>query len=232
MTMATVDPKKQALVRALMERDLYEMLDVPRDADDDTLLAGIARRTDWVEETPMRHADREAEMHWLAWADRALVKDPEIRAEYDAALERKAAAEARAIESRQRVRKLHVARDQLAKREAARVVPIVEAPPKKKAATPRAKKDVEVPAGAGPAVEADIEVTEVIEVVATPDGGVQVTDVADTIEVDVTPEGVTVTEVIDVVQMTASPDGEVEVTEVIEVIQTDIAADGDGEPAA
>ena len=32
--MATVDPKKQALVRALMERDLYEMLDVPRDADD------------------------------------------------------------------------------------------------------------------------------------------------------------------------------------------------------
>ena len=114
--MATIDPKKQALVRALMERDLYEMLDVPRDAGDDAITAAIAQRTEWVEETPMRHAYREAEMHWLAWADRALVKDPEIRAEYDAALGRKAAAEARAVESRQRVRKLRVARDQLAKR--------------------------------------------------------------------------------------------------------------------
>ena len=58
--MATVDPKRAALVRALMERDLYEMLDVPRDAGDEEILAAIARRTEWVEETPMRHADREA----------------------------------------------------------------------------------------------------------------------------------------------------------------------------
>lgn len=47
--MATIDPKKQALVRALMERDLYEMLDVPRDADDDAITAAIAQRTEWVE---------------------------------------------------------------------------------------------------------------------------------------------------------------------------------------
>lgn len=212
--MATIDPKKQALVRALMERDLYEMLDVPRDADDDAITAAIAQRTEWVEETPMRHADREAEMHWLAWADRALVKDPEIRAEYDAALGRKAAAEARAVESRQRVRKLRVARDQLAKREAARVVPVEQAPPKKKAATPRAKKDVEAPAGAGPEVKVEIEATEVIEVVETPDGGVQVT------------------EIVDVVQVTEAASGEVEVTEVVEVTQTEIPADGNGEPAA
>ena len=33
--MATVDPKRRALVKALMERDLYEMLDVPRDAGDE-----------------------------------------------------------------------------------------------------------------------------------------------------------------------------------------------------
>jgi hypothetical protein len=148
--MAIADPKKQALVKALMERDLYEMLDVPRDAGDDVILAAIAQRTEWAEETPMRHADREAEMHWLAWAERALVKDPEIRAEYDAALGQRAAAEARAVESRQRVRKLRVARDQLAKREAARVVP-VEAE-KKKAPTPRTKKDAAPPAGAGPQV--------------------------------------------------------------------------------
>ena len=230
--MATIDPKKQALVRALMERDLYEMLDVPRDADDAVILAAIARRTEWVEETPMRHADREAEMHWLAWADRALVKDPEIRAEYDAALERKAAAEARAVESRQRVRKLRVARDQLAKREAARVVPVEQAPPKKKAATPRAKKDVEVPAGAGPEVEAEVEVTEVIEVVETPDGGVQVTDIVEITEVDIAPEGVEVAEIVDVVQVTEAASGEVEVTEVVEVTQAEITADGSDEPAA
>ena len=174
-------------------------------------------------------------MHWLAWADRALVKDPEIRAEYDAALERKAAAEARAIESRKRVRKLHVARDQLARREASRVVPVEQAPPKKKAATPRAKKDIEVPAGAGPAIEDDIvivEVTELIEVEETPDGGVQVTDTTDVVEMDITPEGAHVTEVIDTVQVTQSADGDVEVTEVIEVAEADITADSAGETPA
>lgn len=209
--MATTDPKRAALVRALMERDLYEMLGVPRDAGDQEILAAIARRTEWVEETPMRHADREAEMHWLAWAERALVNDPEIRAEYDAALDRKAAAEARAIESRQRVRKLRQARDELAKREAGRAVLVTEEP-KKKAASPRKKKDVEAPAGAGPAVvEVDVEVTEVVEVVET-DAGTVFTDVTETV--------VAVT----------TDDGAVEVTDTIEVTEAVIPADA-GEQA-
>lgn len=219
--MATADPKKQALVKALMERDLYEMLDVPRDAGDDEILAAIARRTEWAEETPMRHADRQAEMHWIAWAERALVKDPEIRAEYDAALERKAAAEARAVEARQRVRKLRVARDQLAKREAARVVP-VEAE-KKKAPAPRKKKDAApvAPAGAGPEVEAVVEVvSESIEVSPAADGGVQVTDTVDVVEAVVTSDGdVEAVEVIDTITATVDSDGEVEVTETVEVIE-------------
>lgn len=204
--MATTDPKRAALVKALMERDLYEMLGVPRDAGDQDILAAIARRTEWVEETPMRHADREAEMHWLAWAERALVNDPEIRAEYDAALDRKAAAEARAIESRQRVRKLRQARDELAKREAGRAVPVTEEP-KKKAASPRKKKDVEAPAGAGPAVvEVDVEVSEVVEVTQT-DAGTVFTDVTETV--------VAVT----------TDDGAVEVTDTIEVTEAVIPAD-------
>ncbi len=204
--MATTDPKRAALVKALMERDLYEMLGVPRDAGDQDILAAIARRTEWVEETPMRHADREAEMHWLAWAERALVNDPEIRAEYDAALDRKAAAEARAIESRQRVRKLRQARDELAKREAGRAVLVTEEP-KKKAASPRKKKDVEAPAGAGPAVvEVDVEVSEVVEVTQT-DAGTVFTDVTETV--------VAVT----------TDDGAVEVTDTIEVTEAVIPAD-------
>ena len=209
--MATTDPKRAALVKALMERDLYEMLGVPRDAGDQDILAAIARRTEWVEETPMRHADREAEMHWLAWAERALVNDPEIRAEYDAALDRKAAAEARAIESRQRVRKLHQARDELAKREAGRAV-LVPEEPKKKAASPRKKKDVEAPAGAGPAVvEVDVEVTEVVEVAQT-DAGTVFTDVTETVVAVTTDDGV------------------VEVTDTIEVTEAVIPADA-GEQA-
>lgn len=204
--MATTDPKRAALVKALMERDLYEMLGVPRDAGDQDILAAIARRTEWVEETPMRHADREAEMHWLAWAERALVGEPEIRADYDAALDRKAAAEARAVESRQRVRKLRQARDELAKREAGRAVLVTEEP-KKKAASPRKKKDVEAPAGAGPAVvEVDVEVTEVVEVAQT-DAGTVFTDVTETV--------VAVT----------TDDGAVEVTDTIEVTEAVIPAD-------
>lgn len=204
--MATTDPKRAALVKALMERDLYEMLGVPRDAGDQEILAAIARRTEWVEETPMRHADREAEMHWLAWAERALVNDPEIRAEYDAALDRKAAAEARAIESRQRVRKLRQARDELARREAGRAVLVTEEP-KKKAASPRKKKDVEAPAGAGPeVVEIDVEVTEVVEVAET-DAGTVFTDVTETV--------VAVT----------TDDGAVEVTDTVEVTEVVIPAD-------
>lgn len=143
--MATTDPKRAALVRALMERDLYEMLDIPRDAGETEIRAAIAKRTEWVEETPMRAAARDAEMHWLAWSERALITDPEIRADYDAALDRKAAAAERAIESRQRVRNLRVARDELARREARRVVPQepekpkkAPAPRKKKAAAPKA----------------------------------------------------------------------------------------------
>ena len=209
--MATTDPKRAALVKALMERDLYEMLGVPRDAGDQDILAAIARRTEWVEETPMRHADREAEMHWLAWAERALVDEPEIRAEYDAALDRKAAAEARAVESRQRVRKLRQARDELAKREAGRAVLVTEEP-KKKAASPRRKKDVEAPAGAGPeVVEVDVEVTEVVEVAQT-DAGTVFTDVTETV--------VAVT----------TDDGAVEVTDTIEVTEAVIPADA-GEQA-
>ena len=84
----------------------------------------------------MRAAARDAEMHWIAWSERALIDDPEIRAEYDAALDRKAAAAERAIEARQRVRKLHEARDELARREARRVV-IAEPEPPKKAPAPR-----------------------------------------------------------------------------------------------
>lgn len=125
--MTTMDPKRAALVRALMERDLYGMLDVPRDAGDEQVMTAIARRAEWIEETPMRHADREAEMHWLAWAERALVTDPAIRAEYDDARDRRAAAEARAVESRRRVRKLREARDLLARREAGRAVPVDDA---------------------------------------------------------------------------------------------------------
>lgn len=209
--MATTDPKRAALVKALMERDLYEMLGIPRDAGDQDILAAIARRTEWVEETPMRHADREAEMHWLAWAERALVNDPEIRAEYDAALERQAAAEARAVESRQRVRKLRQARDELARREAGRAVLVTEEP-KKKAASPRKKKDVDAPAGAGPAVvEVDVEVTEVVEVAQT-DAGTVFTDVTETV--------VAVT----------TDDGAVEVTDTIEVTEAVIPADA-GEQA-
>ena len=137
--MATMDPKRAALVRALMERDLYEMLDIPRDAGEADIRAALAKRTEWAEETPMRAAARDAEMHWIAWSERALIDDPEIRAEYDAALDRKAAAAERAIEARHRVRKLHEARDELARREARRVV-VQEPEPPKKAPAPRKKK--------------------------------------------------------------------------------------------
>jgi hypothetical protein len=209
--MATTDPKRAALVKALMERDLYEMLGVPRDAGDQDILAAIARRTEWVEETPMRHADREAEMHWLAWAERALVNDPEIRAEYDAALERKAAAEARAVESRQRVRKLRQARDELAKREAGRSV-LVEDPKAKKAPAPRRTDDAAPPAGAGPeVVEVDVEVTEVLEVAQT-DAGTVFTDVTETVVAVTTDDGV------------------VEVTDTIEVVEG-VVPPGDGQQA-
>lgn len=237
--MATVDPKRAALVQALMERDLYEMLDVPRDAGDDEIRAAIARRTEWVEETPMKHRDREAELHWLAWAERALVNDPEIRAEYDAALEGKAAAEARAVESRKRVRKLREARDMLARREASRAVP-AEQPKPKRAPTPRKKKDADAPAGAGPEViAAEVQVDEVIEVTETPDATiitdvtevvtavetdevVQVTDTVDVVEAVVTEEGIDVVEVTDTVTITATADGEVEVDEVIEVAEVEV----------
>ena len=40
--MATTDPKRAALVRALMERDLYEMLDIPRDAGEAEIRAARA----------------------------------------------------------------------------------------------------------------------------------------------------------------------------------------------
>ena len=224
--MATVDPKRRALVKALMERDLYEMLGVPRDAGDEEILAAIARRTEWAEETPMRHADRQAEMHWIAWAERALVKDPEIRAEYDAALDAKAAAQARAIEAKQRVRKLHVARDQLAKREASRAVLVEE--PKKKAPTPRRKKDAEAPAGAGPEVEAVIEaVTETVEVTATPEGDIVVTDTIDVVEAVVMSDGeVEAVEIIDTITITEDAEGNVDAVETIEVIEADANPEG------
>lgn len=225
--MATVDPKRRALVKALMERDLYDMLDVPRDAGDEEILAAIARRTEWVEETPMRHADREAETHWLGWAERALVKDPEIRAEYDAALDARAAAEARAVESKQRVRKLREARDQLARREASRSVPVEEKKPARKAPTPTKKAEVEAPAGAGPEVEAVVEaVTETIEVSETPGGGVQVTDTVDVVEAVVMSDGeVEAVEVIDTVTVTEDAQGNVDATETIEVVELDAAGE-------
>jgi len=231
--MATIDPKRAALLQALMERDLYEMLDVPRDAGDDDIRAAIARRTEWVEETPMKHRDREAELHWLAWAERALVNDPEIRAEYDAALEGKAAAQARAVESRKRVRKLREARDMLARREASRAVP-AEPPKPKRAPTPRRKKDVAVPAGAGPEVivaggevtetpDATIitDVTEVVTVVET-DEGIEVTDTVDVMQAVVTREGIDIVEVADTVDITEAADGAVEVDEVIEVAEVEV----------
>lgn len=242
--MATVDPKRAALVQALMERDLYEMLDVPRDAGDDEIRAAIARRTEWVEETPMKHRDREAEMHWIAWAERALVNDPEIRAEYDAALERKAAAEARAVESRKRVRKLREARDMLARREASRSVP-AEATKAAKAPSPRKKAEPAAPAGAGPEViAAEVEVEEVIEVTETAAGtvftdvtevvtavetteGIQVTDAIDVVEAVVTDEGIDIVEVTDTVTITETADGEVEVDEVIEVAEAEIVPEDD-----
>ncbi|MBM3635411.1 MAG: hypothetical protein FJW99_09075 [Actinobacteria bacterium] len=237
--MATIDPKRAALLQALMERDLYEMLDVPRDAGDDDIRAAIARRTEWVEETPMKHRDREAELHWLAWAERALVNDPEIRAEYDAALEGKAAAQARAVESRKRVRKLREARDMLARREASRAVP-AEPPKPKRAPTPRRKKDVAVPAGAGPEViVAEVEVDEAIEVTETPDAtiitdvtevvtvvetdeGIEVTDTVDVMQAVVTREGIDIVEVADTVDITEAADGAVEVDEVIEVAEVEV----------
>lgn len=242
--MATVDPKRAALVQALMERDLYEMLDVPRDAGDDQIRAAIARRTEWVEETPMKHRDREAEMHWIAWAERALVNDPEIRAEYDAALERKAAAEARAVESRKRVRKLREARDMLARREASRSVP-AEATKAAKAPSPRKKAEPAAPAGAGPEViAAEVEVEEVIEVTETAAGtvftdvtevvtavetteGIQVTDAIDVVEAVVTDEGIDIVEVTDTITITETADGEVEVDEVIEVAEAEIVPEDD-----
>ncbi len=161
--MATTDPKRAALVRALMERDLYEMLDIPRDADDAMITAAIATRTEWVEETPMRAAARDAEMHWLGWSERALITDPEIRTDYDAALARKAAAVDRAVESRVRVRKLHAARDQLAKREAQRVVPIVIDPPKP-APAPRKRKAAVKKVDAGDSAHAVLQATQVTDV--------------------------------------------------------------------
>ena len=242
--MATVDPKRAALVQALMERDLYEMLDVPRDAGDDEIRAAIVRRTEWVEETPMKHRDREAELHWLAWAERALLNDPEIRAEYDAALEGRAAAEARAEESRKRVRKLREARDMLARREASRAVP-AEPTKAKRAPTPRTKKAAEAPAGAGPeVVAAEVEVTEVVEVTETPDGavftdvtevitavetteGMQVTDTVDVVEAVVTDEGIDIVEVTDTVTVTETADGAVEVDEVVEVTAVEIVPEDD-----
>lgn len=242
--MATVDPKRAALVQALMERDLYEMLDVPRDAGDDQIRAAIARRTEWVEETPMKHRDREAEMHWIAWAERALLNDPDIRAEYDAALERKAAAEARAVESRKRVRKLREARDMLARREASRSVP-AGATKAAKAPSPRKKAEPAAPAGAGPEViAAEVEVEEVIEVTETAAGtvftdvtevvtavetdeGIQVTDTIDVVEAVVTDEGIDIVEVTDTVTITETADGEVEVDEVIEVAEAEIVPEDD-----
>ncbi len=241
--MATVDPKRAALVQALMERDLYEMLDVARDAGDADIQAAIARRTEWVEETPMKHRDREAEMHWLAWAERALVNDPEIRAEYDAALDRKAAAEARAVESRKRVRKLHEARDMLARREAGRAV-AAEPTKAARSATPRTSSASDAPAGAGPEViDAEVEVAEVIEVTETPDGTIvtdvtevvtavetddamQVTDTVDVVEAVITDDGVDVVEVTDTVTITQTADGAVEVDEVVEVSEALVTEDG------
>lgn len=187
----------------------------------------------------MKHRDREAELHWLAWAERALVNDPEIRAEYDAALEGKAAAEARAVESRKRVRKLREARDMLARREASRAVP-AELPKPKRAATPRKKRDIEVPAGAGPEVSAaEVRVDEVIEVTETPDAtiitdvtevvtavetdeGIHVTDTVDVVEAVVTEEGIDIVEVTDTVTITETADGAVEVDEVIEVAEAEV----------
>ncbi len=161
--MAKTDPKRAALVRALMERDLYEMLDIPHDADEAEIRTAIATRTEWVEETPMRAAARDAEMHWLAWSERALINDPEIRADYDAELGRKAAAADRGVESRQRVRKLHVARDQLAKREAQRVVPHeVEKP--KAAPAPRKPRAAAKTVKQGDTQHAVLQATQVTDV--------------------------------------------------------------------
>ena len=183
--MSTIDPKRAALVKALMERDLYAMLDIPRDADDDEILAAIARHLELVEETPMRHADRQAEMHWLAWAERALVREPEMRTDYDAALAAKAAGEARAVEARQRVRNLRVARDQLARREAGRSVPVEEKKVKKTAATPRRTPSAAPPAGAGPEIEAVIDVRAQTVTVTEDDAGhIALTETVEVIEVD------------------------------------------------
>ena len=167
--MATTDPKRAALVRALMERDLYEMLEIPRDADEAQVRAAIARRTEWVEETPMRAAARDAEMHWLAWSERVLIDEPEIRADYDAALDAKAAAADRAVEARKRVRQLRVARDQLAKREAQRVVP-QEAPKPAKKTTTRKKKADAAPAPAAADVEAITSAEDALRALEAADG--------------------------------------------------------------
>ncbi|MSO43918.1 MAG: hypothetical protein EXQ74_01195 [Thermoleophilia bacterium] len=201
--MATTDPKRAALVRALMERDLYEMLSVTPDADEAQLRAGVETRRVWVEDTPMRAAARDAEMHWLAWAERALINDPDIRAAYDEALARQAAAAARAVESRRRVRRLHQHRDELVRREAERVVPVTIDPPKK-APAPRRTKAIEVPTGAGPDIEA---VVEVVEVETTPDA-IRVADVVDTVAEITTEDRGDVTEVeaVEAVEVAAMPD--------------------------
>lgn len=163
--MATTDHKRAALVRALMERDLYDMLGVSADAGADEITTAIARRREEVEETPMRAAARDAEMHWLAWAERALVNDPEIRVEYDAARERAHAAEERTVEARTRVRRLHVARDQLARREAQRPVPVPPPAPPKKAPAPRKRAAAKSAAAADPAgaEKARLEATQITD---------------------------------------------------------------------
>lgn len=160
--MPTTDHKRKALVRALMERDLYDMLGVTTDTGPDDIIAAIARRREEIEETPMRAAARDTEMHWLAWAERALVNDPEIRVEYDAARERAHAAEERTIEARTRVRRLHVARDQLARREAQRPVPVPPPAPPKKAPAPRKRAPTKAALAAG-AEKARLEATQITD---------------------------------------------------------------------
>jgi hypothetical protein len=100
---------------------------------------------------------------------------------------------------------------------------VEEKKPARKAASPKKKAEVEAPAGAGPEVEAVVEVvSETVEDSATPDGGVQVTDTVDVVEAVVMSDGqVEAVEVIDTITVTEDAQGNVDATETIEVVEVD-----------
>lgn len=118
----TSEPQREALLSALVERDLFQMLGLTREDDPSQGLLAVQLYTEWVQEQDWSVEAVDVELHWAAWAQRVLVENPSLRMAYIERLDERVRAEARQQAQHRLLSEAKAQRDALFRREAERPI--------------------------------------------------------------------------------------------------------------